>query len=425
MTAAEVFADVEARMRSVMPKSRVLLLGPDGTRASSFAGEISERIYRCLKQKRCIVHLMPTVGTHCPSFQDLAVMKGMYGEIPFEDYRWHHYNQKGELETIGDISAAEMKIISNGQIREPLRIEVNRLLFQGGYDKVFSIGQVVPHEVLGMANYDKNVFVGLGGTAFIAGTHYLSALCGIENVLGDVDAKPRRLLDIASAVYRQRSDAPEIEYILTVRGVAPDQSIGTYGVFFGGDKSVFREAAKLSRMLNIFRLQYRPNAFVVRLPQKKFRSLWLCAKGIYRTRKAVAEGGEIHLLAPGLNRVGEGEIQTRYINQIGYAGTSKIRDLVEQDSAKAGIGEHLGVAAHLIHGSTENKFRVTYYVKDPEIFHKVAESDRSNGSPGYRFRPLQEGLAKFGQLPVSDGNGDVEQHPFLIDDPGLGLWTSC
>ncbi|MEM6366295.1 MAG: lactate racemase domain-containing protein, partial [Planctomycetota bacterium] len=341
----EVLARVEQWVSDVEGSDRVLLLGPDATRASSFAGKICERIYQCLYGRGCQVNLMPTVGTHQPTLTDLHSILSMYGRIPLHEFRWHHHHQESELIRIGQIEGDVLNKLSNGVIDQSVDIHVNRRLIAGGYDRIYSVGQVVPHEVLGMANFDKNVFIGCGGHPYISMSHWVAALAGIENVLGNPTATPRQLLDLASQAYMANQEATPIDYILTVR--APhEETLQNFGVYFGRDKETYFRAADLSGKLNIFKLIKRSHSFVVHLPEKKYRSLWLAAKSIYRTRRAVAAGGEIHILASGLDRIGESDLQSRLICQ-GYAGTRAIQDLVTRDHARSGLGGQLGIAAHL------------------------------------------------------------------------------
>lgn len=43
---------------------------------------------------------------------------------------------------------------------------------------IISVGQVVPHEVMGMANFNKNLFVGVGGVEAINLSHFIGAVHG-------------------------------------------------------------------------------------------------------------------------------------------------------------------------------------------------------------------------------------------------------
>ena len=49
---------------------------------------------------------------------------------------------------------------------------------------MLSIGQVVPHEVIGLANYNKNILIGTAGPLSIHRSHYLGAVVGMERIMG-------------------------------------------------------------------------------------------------------------------------------------------------------------------------------------------------------------------------------------------------
>ena len=74
---------------------------------------------------------------------------------------------------------------------------MNKLIGEGGHDLIVSIGQVVPHEVIGMANYNKNLFVGTGGAAGINESHFIGAACGMERMMGRANTPLRLILNSA------------------------------------------------------------------------------------------------------------------------------------------------------------------------------------------------------------------------------------
>ena len=59
--------------------------------------------------------------------------------------------------TLGTLPKEFLNDISDGKVNFPWEAQVNRLLRDGGFDLIISIGQVVPHEVAGMANFNKNI----------------------------------------------------------------------------------------------------------------------------------------------------------------------------------------------------------------------------------------------------------------------------
>ena len=121
-----------------------------------------------------------------------------------------------------------------------------RLLVEGKFDLILSIGQVVPHEVIGMANYNKNIFVGTGGAEGINKSHFLGAVYGMERIMGRVDTPVRKVLNYASEHFAK--DMP-IVYVQTVVCFTPEGPV-TRGLFIGDDEECFRLAAALSLKVN-------------------------------------------------------------------------------------------------------------------------------------------------------------------------------
>jgi hypothetical protein len=89
----------------------------------------------------------------------------------------------------------------------------------------------------------------------------------------------------------------------------------------------------------------------------EFFSTWVANKAIYRTRKAMADGGELVIIAPGLKRFGEQEEVDRLIRKYGYVGTEKVMKLWKENED---LRDLTHATAHLIHGSSEGRFKITY-----------------------------------------------------------------
>lgn len=80
-----------------------------------------------------------------------------------------------------------MSDATHGMVKKPWPAQLNKLVWERRNKKksvVFSIGQVVPHEVLGMANFNKNLFVGAGGLEAINLSHFIGAVYGMEKMMG-------------------------------------------------------------------------------------------------------------------------------------------------------------------------------------------------------------------------------------------------
>jgi hypothetical protein len=187
---------------------------------------------------------------------------------------------------------------SDGRVNEPWPAQLNKLVWEGDHDLILSIGQCVPHEVLGMANYNKNMFVGVGGAEAINFSHFIGAVYGMERMMGRGDNPLRQIFNYASDKYL--SDKPVV-YALTVIG--RDEATGNLvprGLFVGDDVECFTKACALSIEVNFTMLEEALPKVVVFLEEDEFHSTWLGNKALYRTRMAIADGGDLVVLAPGV-----------------------------------------------------------------------------------------------------------------------------
>ncbi len=119
----------------------------------------------------------------------------------------------------------------------------------------------------------------------------------------------------------------------------------------------FRAACELSGR-SIFTVLDDPPRKRGRLPRSRrsSNSTWLGNKAIYRTRMAMADEGELDRPRPRRRKFGEDPQIDRLIRKYGYRTTPEIDDRGANDE----LGANLSAAAHLIHGSSEGRFRVTY-----------------------------------------------------------------
>jgi len=397
-------------LREMGTLNNVLILPPDHTRLNSMAGPITAILYEALKAKGVQVDILPTLGTHNPMTE--AQLRMMFGDsIPLDAFKVHDWRNgvvhKGEID--GEI----LSELSGGRLDYTVGVEVNRMLFDG-YDRILSIGQVVPHEVVGMANYTKNIVVGAGGSDMINKSHFLGAVAGIENMLGQTDTPVRRLFNHAVNTYL--SDLP-ISYILTV--MEQDYDTGEMhmrGFYAGEDVSIFKDACTLARAVNITLLDREPKKMVVYLDPHEFQSTWLGNKAVYRTRMAIADDGELIVLAPALREFGEDPTIDRLIRKFGYCGTPATLKAVEEDEE---LHSNLGAAAHLIHGSSEGRFRITYCPGEAGL---TLEELRS---VGFDAVPYDEMTTRYNPETLRDGFNILPdgEEIFYISNPALGLWA--
>lgn len=383
---------------------RVLLLVPDFTRLHSNAGRIANLYYHLLKD-RCKVDLLEALGTHVPMTPEQ--LNAMYGDIPHECFLIH--NWRSEVVKIGQVPREFVREVSEGVLDEAIDVEINRRIFDG-YDLILSIGQVVPHEVVGMANYSKNVFVGCGGRSMINGSHILGAFYGMERIMGRDYSPVRKVFDYAQEKFLK--DLP-LYYALTVT-TAPAGEIRMHGLFIGRERDSFEKAVALAQKENMTFLDTPLKKVVVYLNQEEFKSTWLGNKSIYRTRMAIADGGELIVLAPGVETFGEDADNDRLIRKYGYCGREKIIELCR---TQEDLQNSLSAAAHLIHGSADGRFRITYCTK------RLTRAEIEG--VGFSYMPYEEAARRYDPSQCRDGRNLLEdgEEIFYISNPALGLWA--
>jgi nickel-dependent lactate racemase len=385
---------------------RVLLLPPDFTRMHSGAGKITAMYYEMLKDS-CKVEILPALGTHEPmSLQEWEAFFGK--DVPIECMIVH--NWRNDVVKIGEVPGEYVSSISEGLVEDPIDVEVNKRLLDKSYDLVISIGQVVPHEVVGMANYSKNVFVGCGGSSMINKSHMLGAFYGMERIMGRDTTPVRKVFDYAEENFIK--DIP-LMYVLTVT-TAKEGNISIHGLFIGRERKLFEQAVKLSQVKNLTFTDKPLKKVVVYLDEKEFKSTWLGNKAIYRTRMAIADGGELIVLAPGVKKFGEDDRNDELIRKYGYVGRKKVLELVKENED---LQDNLSVAAHLIHGSSDDRFSIIYTVE------KLTKEEVEAVNFGYF--PLQEAYKLYNPQKLKDGFNTMEngEEIFYISNPALGLWA--
>jgi nickel-dependent lactate racemase len=387
-------------------KRKVLVVPPDTSRIHSRAGELTGYIYNYYNDK--LTDILPALGTHVAMTSE--ELDKMFPGIPKSLFRVHNF--RSDAVTTGTIPAEFISKITGGLLNYSWPAQVNRLIRDGGHDLIISVGQVVPHEVIGMANYNKNLFVGTGGAEGINKSHFIGAVYGMENIMGKADNPVRQLLNYASASFIR--DLPVI-YVLTVVAMDPAGNLVTRGLYIGDDEKAFTLAADLSLKVNFTILEKPLKKVVVWLDPHEFRSTWLGNKSIYRTRMALADNSELIVLAPGMREFGEDKEIDRLIRKYGYRGTPEALKAVDENEE---LRNNLGAAAHLIHGSSEGRFSVTYcpgFLSRSEI-----------ESVGFKYASLDEMVKVYNPSKLKDGVNKMEdgEEIFYISNPATGLWAS-
>jgi nickel-dependent lactate racemase len=390
------------------PLRKVLLLPPDHTRLNSDAGELTRLLYELLSPK-AEVDIMPALGTHSPMTE--AQLRMMFGDsIPLTRFKVHDW-RKG-IRQVGEVPGKLIREWSGGLVDYDVLVQVSNLLF-AGYDLILSIGQIVPHEVVGMANYTKNIVVGAGGADMINKSHFLGAAYGMERMMGRIETPVRRLFNYAVETFLR--ELP-IQFVLTVmeKNKAGSGMI-MRGLYVGDDMETFTLGSRLSQKVNLDQLDQPLKKVVVYLDPHEFKSTWLGNKAIYRTRMVMADGGELIVLAPGLKEFGEDAEIDRLIRKYGYHGTPKTLAAVK---ANAELRNNLSAAAHLIHGSGEGRFRITY-CPGPQM------SQEAIRSVGFEAGDLNAMLKHYNPETLKDGFNRLPdgEELFYISNPALGLWA--
>ena len=389
------------------PLKKILLLPPDITRRYSLAGNITSVLYELLRNS-CKIDIMPTLGTHMPMTKEERQL--MFSTLIPED-RFIVHNWREDVANIGEVPKDFVKEVSEGIFDQPIEVDINRRLLDKSYDLIISIGQVVPHEVSGIANYTKNILVGCGGKRTIDKTHLLGAFYGMEKILGRIDNPVRKVFD-----YAEENLLKEIPilYVLTVTTQVGNSS-NLWGIFIGRERKIFEEAVKLSLEKNVSFLDRSIDKIVVFLEEQEFKSTWLGNKAIYRTKLAIKEGGELVIIAPGVRQFGEDKENDAIIRKYGYLGREKIIELFRENRD---LQENQSVTAHLIHGSSDGRFTITYAVS------KLSRDEIE--SVNYKYMPLEEAYKRYKPEKLEEGFHTTEdgEEFYFIKNPALGLWIS-
>ncbi len=405
----KILAMCEELLKQYPNVKKVLIVPPDYTRCHSYGGVLTQILYSRLKGRGAEVKVMPALGTHMP-MNNKEKRWFFGGVVPDRDILIHHWQT--DTAVLGVIPKELVEKISEGLYADEIEVEVNHLLVDGSFDLILSVGQVVPHEVVGMSNYSKNLFVGLGGRAMINKSHMLSAIYGIENVLGIRDCPTRLIYDYA----QQRFIDGKVPVVFLQTVTTRDSgNLQLNGLYMGDSRVPFEMACELAQELNIVHVERRAKKVVAYLEPDEFKTTWVGNKGIYRTRMMVADGGDLVLLAPGIRAFGENAEIDSMIRRFGYRGRSYVLDLFN----KGVFGEDkIMSAAHLIQGSSDGRFAITYCTNPEQMSKEEIESvgyqwaDYGDASERYGLQTLKEG---WNTLPTGE-------EIYFISAPALGLW---
>jgi len=404
LSGAELKEGLLQGLRALGPRSRVLAVPPDFTRYYSRSGELTAAAYEYYGERLRAV--LPALGTHAPMTSEH--LDKMFAGVPSALFRRHDWRR--DTTRLGEVPSEFVREQSEGKLCYTWPAEVNRLIVEGDFDLILSIGQVVPHEVSGMANYNKNILVGTGGQGSIHRSHYLGAVYGMERIMGRADNPVRNVLNYAADHFLRHLP---IVYVLTVVATTEEGGAVARGLFIGDDIECFHEASDLALRVNFVMMDTPIRKAVVYLNPGEFRSTWLGNKAIYRTRMALANNGELIVLAPGVKEFGEDATIDKLIRQFGYRGTPATLEAVKKSEE---LAANLGAAAHLIHGSSEGRFTIKYC---PGGLSREEVTDA-----GFQYGELKKVAGKYNPEKMKPGYNCIDgEDVFFVANPGLGLWA--
>ncbi|MGV8847525.1 lactate racemase domain-containing protein [Tessaracoccus sp.] len=387
---------------------RVLLLPPDLTRAHSGVGWMTEYLYHRLDEAGAEVHVIPTLGQHVPHTP--AENTWMFGSIPEE--RIHAHDWRDGVTHIGTVPAEVVREFTGGAVDWEMPIDLNTMLVTEHWDLIINIGHVVPHEVLGFANHNKNYFIGLGGKRLLGSSHMASAVYGIENNLGNLLTPVRACFNYAED--NILADLPDV-YLQVVMDYDGDGKLAHTGVYVGDDRETYYDAARASREQNFTIFEEPAKKIVAVMQADEFRATWVANKAVYRTRMALADGGDLLVIAPGVERFGEQPEVDALIRKYGYLSQAEVIDLYGREADMQDIPHG---TAHLVHGSSEGRFTITYapgHLRKEEI-----------ESVGYQYMDLGEALERYDPALMQDGWNTMPdgEEVYYISTPSAGLWST-
>ncbi len=403
LTDQEIKQGLLASLNGLNPQ-KVLIIPPDITRFHSKAGFITNKYYHLLKND-AEIDILPALGTHLEMTKEELSL--MFGDIPQARFLYHDW--RNDVVKIGEVPQDYVKDITEGLWEEKVTIEINKMIVENNYDLILSIGQVVPHEVIGMANHSKNILVGCGGRKTINESHMIGAVYGMERMMGKDFSPVRKILDYGLTHFLK--DLP-IVFVLTVT-TAIKNDVTTHGLFIGEKRITFERAVSLSQEKNIDFLNRPIKKCVVYLDPLEFKSTWLGNKAVYRTRMAIEDGGELIILAPGIDRFGEDKTIDQLIRKYGYKGRTEILEAFKNNDD---LQNNMSAAAHLIHGSSDQRFMITYAVD------KLSKAEIIKVN--YQYQKYSEIIKKYNPKQLKDGWNILKdgEEVFYISNPALGLW---
>ncbi len=267
---------------------RVLLIVPDSTRTAPLP-VIFPTLRKLLGPICPQLDVLVALGTHPPMPQEkIREMLGIAKDDPCDDVGLfnHEWDNPEALATIGTLSEADTRDISDGVLSLEVPVQINKRVLD--YDIALVVGPVFPHEVVGFSGGNKYFFPGVSGPQLLNFFHWLGALITNVGIIGVQDTAVRRVVDRAATLV-------PIERRCLAFVVAPDAS--PYGLFHGTPEDAWKGAAELSGRVHIKRFQ-KPYKQVLSCAPEMYDELWVAGKCMYKLEPVVADGGELIIYAP-------------------------------------------------------------------------------------------------------------------------------
>jgi len=302
----ELFEKALAKLS--LKNKKVLAIVPDHTRTAPM--DIFFRIlYETIGHEVDVLDYLIALGTH-PEEPIESILKRMgitkdewskkYKNVHFFN---HHWKNPDTLQTIGTLTADEIESLSDGLMRQDVRVQINKLIFD--YDQIFIIGPTFPHEVVGFSGGNKYFFPGISGEEIINFFHWLGAVITNMKIIGRKWTATRAVVDRAA----QFIQVPKLLFAFVVN---PEK---LSGLFIGPPEEAWEQAADLSEKLHIAYKDH-PYKFVLGIVPEMYDDIWTAGKVMYKSEPIIADGGEVVIYAPHISEISY--VHGKLLEKVGY-----------------------------------------------------------------------------------------------------------
>ncbi len=287
---------------------RVIVIIPDGTRTAPIP--LMFRLFHEILNRRVAqLDFLIALGTHQPMSEE-AINRHVgvaaeeratrFANVNILNHRWDVPDQLVEL---GEISESEIERITNGRLRQSVKVRLNKLIFD--YDWIIICGPTFPHEVVGFSGGNKYFFPGISGAEVINFSHWLGAMITSYEVIGAKYTAVRRVIDRAASFI----DRPKLCFSMVVKGE------GMAGLYIGAPEEAWEAAADLSAQIHINWIE-KPFKRALSVMPKMYADIWTASKGMYKLEPAIEDGGEVIICAPHIDEISYTHGPT--LDEIGY-----------------------------------------------------------------------------------------------------------